>query len=189
MKNQRLAAVGHVWAFAALTASPGARKHYDRRKDHGDRHTAALRNLCNRFLGCLFWCLTTRQTYQEHAAFPPQPGNPQPPEPHRLITVTTGGFATPRPPCRSNHRRAPRHARPRRSRRRSLRTGLTRPAHRMPQSQPAGHQSAEGGKRAPCPWRAHQGGEQRGTMGALPSPPAGQRFAGSAARRDGYFPS
>lgn len=70
VKNQRLAAVGHAWASAALTASPGARKHYDRRKDHGDRHAAALRNLCNRFLGCLFWCLTTRQTYQEHAAFP-----------------------------------------------------------------------------------------------------------------------
>ena len=32
VKNQRLASVGYVWAFAALTASPGARAHYDRRK-------------------------------------------------------------------------------------------------------------------------------------------------------------
>ena len=31
VKNQRLAAVGYIWAFAALTASPGARAHYDRR--------------------------------------------------------------------------------------------------------------------------------------------------------------
>jgi hypothetical protein len=31
-KNQRLAVVGYVWAFAALTASPGAGTHYDRRK-------------------------------------------------------------------------------------------------------------------------------------------------------------
>lgn len=56
-------------AFAALTASPGARAHYDRRKHHGDRHATVLRNLCNRFLGCLFPCLTTRRTYQEHTAF------------------------------------------------------------------------------------------------------------------------
>ena len=32
VKNQRLAAAGYIWAFAALTASPGARAHYDRRK-------------------------------------------------------------------------------------------------------------------------------------------------------------
>ncbi len=35
------ATVGYVWAFSALTASPGARTHYDRRKTTGDRHTAA----------------------------------------------------------------------------------------------------------------------------------------------------
>ncbi len=38
VKNQRLAAAGYVWAFSALTASPGARAHYDRRKTAGDRH-------------------------------------------------------------------------------------------------------------------------------------------------------
>jgi hypothetical protein len=38
VKNQRLAAVGYVWAFSALTASPGARAHYDKRKTTGDRH-------------------------------------------------------------------------------------------------------------------------------------------------------
>ena len=32
VKNQRLAAAGYIWAFSALTASPGARAHYDRRK-------------------------------------------------------------------------------------------------------------------------------------------------------------
>jgi transposase len=70
VKNQRLAAVGYVWAFAALTASPGARAHYDRRKTTGDRHTAAQRNLFNRLLGCLHHCLHTRQHYNEHIAFP-----------------------------------------------------------------------------------------------------------------------
>ncbi|MER6434431.1 transposase [Streptomyces sp900105245] len=41
VKNQRLAAVGYVWAFASLTASPGARTHYDRCKEAGGRHLAA----------------------------------------------------------------------------------------------------------------------------------------------------
>ena len=70
VKNQRLAAVGYSWAFSAITASPGARAHYDRRRTAGDRHTAAQRNLFNRLLGCLHHCLRTRQTYNEHAAFP-----------------------------------------------------------------------------------------------------------------------
>jgi transposase len=70
VKNQRLAAAGYLWAFAALTASPGARAHYDRRREHGDRHTAAQRNLFNRMLGCLHHCLQTRQLYSEQTAFP-----------------------------------------------------------------------------------------------------------------------
>ena len=37
IKNNRLAAAGYNWAFSALTASPGARAHYDRRRDAGDR--------------------------------------------------------------------------------------------------------------------------------------------------------
>jgi transposase len=70
VKNNRLAQAGYTWAFAALTASPGARGHYDRRKDAGDRHAAALRNLFNRLLGCLFHCLQTGQHYDERTAFP-----------------------------------------------------------------------------------------------------------------------
>ena len=70
VKNQRLAATGYIWAFAALTASPGARAHYDRRKTAGDRHTAAQRNLFGRLLGCLHHCLATGQHYNEHTAFP-----------------------------------------------------------------------------------------------------------------------
>lgn len=48
VKNQRLAAVGYVWAFASLTASPGARAHYNRPRKAGDRHSSAQRNLYNR---------------------------------------------------------------------------------------------------------------------------------------------
>ncbi len=70
VKNQRLAAAGYLWAFSALTASPGARAHYDRRKAAGDRHTAAQRNLFGRLLGCLHHCLATGQHYDEATAFP-----------------------------------------------------------------------------------------------------------------------
>jgi transposase len=70
VKNNRLAAAGYSWAFSALTASPGARAHYDRRKDAGDRHAAAQRNLFGRLLGCLHHCLTTGQHYNEDTAFP-----------------------------------------------------------------------------------------------------------------------
>ena len=70
VKNNRLSAAGYIWAFSALTASPGARAHYDRRKDAGDRHAAAQRNLFSRLLGCLHHCLATGQHYDEAAAFP-----------------------------------------------------------------------------------------------------------------------
>jgi transposase len=70
VKNNRLNAAGYIWAFSALTASPGARAHYDRRKDAGDRHAAAQRNLFGRLLGCLHHCLITGQHYDEATAFP-----------------------------------------------------------------------------------------------------------------------
>jgi transposase len=70
IKNNRLNAAGYTWAFSALTASPGARAHYDRRRDGGDRHAAAQRNLFGRLLGCLHRCLATGQHYDENTAFP-----------------------------------------------------------------------------------------------------------------------
>ena len=70
IKNNRLNAAGYLWAFSALTASPGARAHYDRRRDDGDRHAAAQRNLFGRLLGCLHHCLITGQHYDEATAFP-----------------------------------------------------------------------------------------------------------------------
>ena len=70
VKNQRLAAAGYSWAFSAISASPGARAHYDRRRKDGDRHAAAQRNLFGRLLGCLHHCLATGQHYKESTAFP-----------------------------------------------------------------------------------------------------------------------
>ncbi|MEV0649987.1 IS110 family transposase [Phytomonospora sp. NPDC050363] len=69
VKNNRLASTGYLWAFSSLRA-PGARAHYDRRREAGDRHASALRNLFNRFLGCLHHCLKNRMPYDETIAFP-----------------------------------------------------------------------------------------------------------------------
>ncbi|WP_327250255.1 IS110 family transposase [Streptomyces sp. NBC_01244] len=68
VKNQRLASAGHMWAFAALrTQAP--RAHYDRRRAGGERHTAALRNLFNKLLGCLYHCLQRRTLFDPDRAF------------------------------------------------------------------------------------------------------------------------
>jgi transposase len=71
IKNRRLAAVGPIWALAALRHSPGARRHYDARRAAGDWNHQAQRHLFNRLLGQLHHCLQTGQTYDEHKAFPP----------------------------------------------------------------------------------------------------------------------
>ena len=68
-RNQRLANTTHLWAFATLTASPGARRYYDQRRAGGDTHNKALRALANRLTGILHGCLTTRTPYDEHKAW------------------------------------------------------------------------------------------------------------------------
>ena len=70
MKNDRLAATGYIWAFATLTASPGAKALYQRCRDAGQYHAAALRRLFHKLLGSLYHCLKTRTLYDEGIAFP-----------------------------------------------------------------------------------------------------------------------
>jgi hypothetical protein len=66
VKNNRLAAVGFVWAFAAVGREGPTRDHYLARRKRGDRHPAALRHLYNRMLGQLYHCSQTGQTYDPH---------------------------------------------------------------------------------------------------------------------------
>ncbi|MGW8500398.1 IS110 family transposase [Streptomyces sp. CLCI03] len=68
VKNQRLASAGYMWAFGALR-SHEPREHYDGRRASGERHTAALRNLFNKLLGCLYHCLKTRTLYDPARPF------------------------------------------------------------------------------------------------------------------------
>lgn len=68
-RNRRLADVCYLWAFAAITASPGARTFYDERRAGGDTHNRALRALSNRLVGILHGCLTHHTLYDEHLAW------------------------------------------------------------------------------------------------------------------------
>lgn len=70
VRNKRLGDACHWWAFAMLTKSPGAREHYDRRRAAGDHHNAALRNLANKLIGRLWWCMQNNETWDEAAAWP-----------------------------------------------------------------------------------------------------------------------
>jgi transposase len=67
--NDRLVdALGHQ-AFAALSASPGARAYYDQLRACEVGHWAALRQLANRLVGILHGCLKTRTLYDEATAW------------------------------------------------------------------------------------------------------------------------
>jgi transposase len=69
-RNRRLADACYLWAFSALTASPGARRYYDARRARGATHHQALRAVSNRLVGVLHGCLRRRQPYSEEIAWP-----------------------------------------------------------------------------------------------------------------------
>jgi transposase len=73
IKNDRLAAAGWIWAFAAAAHCESARDHYRRRKEQGDRHAAAQRHLFNKLIGQLYHCLQNQQQSSEAKAFPLAP--------------------------------------------------------------------------------------------------------------------
>jgi transposase len=69
VRNQRLYDAIDLWAFSALSASPGAREFYDHRRDLKDSHHQALRALGNRLVGILHGCLRHHTPYDEHKAW------------------------------------------------------------------------------------------------------------------------
>jgi transposase len=74
-RNRRLADACYLWAFAALSASPGARAFYDQRRAGRDTHNRALRALANRLVGILHGCLRHHTPYDEHTAWRHRPPN------------------------------------------------------------------------------------------------------------------
>jgi hypothetical protein len=69
VRNRRLADAIYLWAFASLSASPGARAYYDARRAAGEGHHQALRALGNRLVGILHGCLTHHVAYDEMLAW------------------------------------------------------------------------------------------------------------------------
>lgn len=69
IESNRLAIVGWLWAFSAASNCRPARQHYRQRREHGDRHAAATRNLFNKLLGQLYYCLQHHQTFKEGKVF------------------------------------------------------------------------------------------------------------------------
>lgn len=69
-RNERLYDACHLWAFASLTASPGARRYYDAQRQRGKTHHQALRALANRLAGILHGCLKHGELYREDVAWP-----------------------------------------------------------------------------------------------------------------------
>jgi transposase len=67
--NDRLVDALNAQAFAALTASPGARAFHDQQRAAGHGHNDALRRLANRLVGILHGCLKTRTLYDEDTAW------------------------------------------------------------------------------------------------------------------------
>src|SRR6185312_15738130 len=67
-RNGRLADALRAQAFAALTASPGARAFYDEHRAKGLPHNDAPRRLANRLVGILHGCLKTGTRYNEATA-------------------------------------------------------------------------------------------------------------------------
>ena len=68
-RNRRLSNACYLWAFAAITASAGARAFYDTRRATGDTHNRALRALANRLVGILHGCLRHHTPYDENLAW------------------------------------------------------------------------------------------------------------------------
>jgi hypothetical protein len=56
-RHRGLSDACYLWAFAAMTASPGATASYDDRRAAGDTHNRALRALANWLAGILHGCL------------------------------------------------------------------------------------------------------------------------------------
>lgn len=70
-RNRRLTDALDQQAFAALTASPGARAYYDRHRNRGTTHHQALRALANRLVAILHGRPRHHTHYDETTAWPP----------------------------------------------------------------------------------------------------------------------
>ena len=100
VRNRRLCQAGYLWALPLLTHSPGARAHYDHRRERGDTYNAAARHLANRYFGILFHCLQHRTHLRRNQGLPD-------PNQDRRLTATARAMSV-RPSGVTRHRCATR---------------------------------------------------------------------------------
>jgi hypothetical protein len=95
VKNQRLAAADCTWTFAALTASPEARAHYDRLRARGDGHPAACApcSIASSVNFITAWKAASTTTRNRHLLprYPPQPPNHGTIVDDQLVSVRPSG--------------------------------------------------------------------------------------------------
>ena len=65
VKNNRLAHGLYWWSFSVATSTPSGRAMLAHRKEVGDKQNAALRNIANRLVGCLWHCLVTGEVWDD----------------------------------------------------------------------------------------------------------------------------
>lgn len=68
-RNKRLADALMQQALSAISASPGARAHYDQLRAKGNTHNQALRSVSRRLVGILHACLRDQVPYDEATAW------------------------------------------------------------------------------------------------------------------------
>lgn len=68
-RNRRLADACDRWAMCATNTSPGARHYYDQLRSRGKTHHQALRQVANRLVGILHFCLDRGILYDEEVAW------------------------------------------------------------------------------------------------------------------------
>lgn len=88
IKNNRGNHAAFLWALSGIRHSPGVKAAYDHRR-HGtasngrplrDKHAAALRNVSNRMVGCLWHCMVTGQVWDDDKVWAsiPRPAKAEP---------------------------------------------------------------------------------------------------------------
>jgi len=68
-RNRRLGDALDQWAFCSITKSDGARRYYDALRTRGKTHHQATRQLANRWVGILHYCLERQELYSEGIAW------------------------------------------------------------------------------------------------------------------------
>jgi transposase len=68
-RNRRLSQALNQWAFCSITKSAGARRYYDEIRARKKTHHQATRQLANRWVGILHYCLEQEELYREEIAW------------------------------------------------------------------------------------------------------------------------